>query len=158
MLATLRDFLQRLGAEDEDEHFAPDDARLAVAALLVRSIAIDGVVSETERVKLRELLARKYELHGDDLDALIADATEAEHEAVDLYRFTSLLKNRLSKEERIAVIGDLWEIAYADGQSDEFEENLVWRVAELLAVNSRDRIAAKQRVLKNRSADGGEGA
>ena len=48
----------------------------------------------------------------------------AESEAVDLYRFTSVLKNRMSEDERIRVIENLWEIAYADGTSHEFEENL----------------------------------
>ena len=152
MLAALRDFLQRLSTEEDEKHFAPNDVRLALAALLVHSVAIDGVTSETERVKLRELLTRNFGLSGEDLELLIADAVAAESEAVDLYRFTSVLKARLSAEERIRVVEDLWEIAYADGKSHEFEENLVWRVAELLGVERRDRIAAKRQVAENNSA------
>ena len=41
----------------------------------------------------------------------------------------------MSEEERIRVVENLWEIVFADGESHEFEENLVWRVAELLGVN-----------------------
>ena len=58
----------------------------------------------------------------------------------------------MSEEERIRVIENLWEIAFADGASHEFEENLVWRVAELLGVNRRDRIARKLAVAENKSA------
>jgi uncharacterized tellurite resistance protein B-like protein len=154
MLDTLRDFVRQLGlSDDEEKHLSPSDTRLAVAALLVRCMVIDGAASDTERAKLRELLVRHFTLSDTDVDTLIADATEAEHEAVDLYRFTSILKQQLPEEERVSVIEYLWEIVYADGKIDEFEENLVWRVAELLGVNRRDRIAKKLAVAENKSAD-----
>jgi uncharacterized tellurite resistance protein B-like protein len=40
----------------------------------------------------------------------------------------------------------VWRIVYADGRSDELEDNLVWRAADLLGVPSRERIALRQRV------------
>ncbi len=157
MIGALRDFIRRLGAEDDTKHFDPNDTRLALAALLVHSVAIDGVVSEEERAKLRDLLSRNFGVTGEDLDLLIADATEAEREAVDLYRFTSVLKARMSADERIRVVENLWEMAFADGRTHEFEENLIWRVAELLGVNRRDRIAMKFRVAENKSTDADNG-
>ena len=43
-------------------------------------------------------------------------------------------------------------MAYADGKADEIEENIVWRVAELLGVSSRDRLILKQKAgLKKRT-------
>jgi uncharacterized tellurite resistance protein B-like protein len=156
MLDVLRDLVRRFGAIDEEKHVSPDDSRLALAALLVRCMAIDGSVSEDERVKLRDLLQRHYTLSDTDLDTLIADAVTAENEAVDLYRFTSLLKRQMTEEERIRVIEQLWEIVYADGKAHEFEENLVWRVAELMGVHSRDRIARKRAVAENKRTDSPE--
>lgn len=151
MLDALRDFIRGLGAAEPDaRHFAKEDARLALAALLVHAVSIDGVVSEAERVKLRELLGRNFGLSGADLDLLIEDAGAAEGEAVDLYGFTSVLKRQMSEEARIRVIENLWEVVYADGVSQEFEENLVWRVAELLGVSPRDRIAMKRLVAENK--------
>ena len=151
MLDTLRDFMRRFGVQEEERHFSADDMRLALAALLVHSVAVDGVASAAERAKLRELLARNFGLAGEDLELLIADATSAENEAVDLYRFTSVLKRQMSQDARIRAIENLWKIAYADGVSHEFEENLIWRVAELLGVSPRDRIAMKRLVAENKS-------
>lgn len=156
MLDILRDFVRRLGSDNEDRHLPADDSRLALAALLVRCMAIDGTVSEDERRMLRSLLMRHYTLSDTDVDTLIEDATQAEHEAVDLYRFTSVLKRQLSEAERIRVIEQLWEVAFADGKAHEFEENLVWRVAELMGVHRRDRIARKAAVAQNRAADSGD--
>jgi uncharacterized tellurite resistance protein B-like protein len=152
MLDTLRDFMRRFGVQEEEErHFSADDLRLALAAMLVHAVAVDGVASAAERAKLSQLLARNFGLTGEGLELLIADATTAENEAVDLYRFTSVLKRQMSQDARIRVIENLWEMAYADGVSHEFEENLIWRVAELLGVSPRDRIAMKRLVAENKS-------
>jgi uncharacterized tellurite resistance protein B-like protein len=150
MIAELRNFIRRFS--QPEVHFGDDDARLALASLLVHCTGIDGTVSETEQAALREVLTRHLRLPAEDVEVLIADATEAEREAVDLYRFTSVLKRQMSEAERMHAIEQLWEIAYADGKSHEFEENLVWRVAELLGVNPRDRIARKRAVAENKSA------
>lgn len=153
MLDVLRDFVRRLGAADESRHVGADDSRLALVALLVRCMAIDGAVSEAERTTLRDLVMRHFTLTDTDLDTLIEDAIQAEHEAVDIYRFTSVLKRQMSEEERIDAIELLWEIVYADGKSHEFEENLVWRVAELMGVHRRDRIARKRAVAENKRSN-----
>src|ERR1700730_6840619 len=43
------------------------------------------------------------------------------------------------------IVEMLWDIAFADGLVDEFEENTIWRIAELLGVSARDRVL-RQRV------------
>jgi uncharacterized tellurite resistance protein B-like protein len=149
MIGALRDFVRRLNTTP-DLHFDGDDQRLALAALLVHCTEIDGSVTPKEHAMLRDVLARSFGLDQHDLEALIEDARTADQEAVDLYRFTSVLKRQLGEAERIGVIENLWEIVYADGESHEFEENLVWRVAELLGVNPRDRIAKKRAVAENK--------
>ena len=40
----------------------------------------------------------------------------------------------------------MWELVYADGHVSEFEENVVWRAADLLGVSSRERINLRRRV------------
>ena len=150
MLKALGGIMRRLGAggtllaRKTTRHFGEDDPRLALSALLVHCTSIDGAVSAEEDKKLRELLTRTFGVTGEDLDTLLADAVAADQEAVDLYRFTGVLKRAMSDEERIRVVENLWEIVFADGKSHEFEENLVWRIAELLAVSRQDRIAQKQ--------------
>jgi uncharacterized tellurite resistance protein B-like protein len=152
MLDALRNLVRKLGAPDPARGFDPDDLRLALAALLVHAMQIDGAASAAEEEKLAGLLGRAFGLGGDDLRRLIDDARTAEREAVDLYRFTSVLKRQMGEDERIRVVENLWEIVLADGESHEFEENLVWRVSELLGVHRSDRIASKRAVTENKSA------
>jgi len=69
----------------------------------------------------------------------------SDREAVDFYYFTSVLKRTLDDDGRQKIVGMLWDIAFANGPVDEFEENTIWRIAELLGVSTRDRVL-RQRV------------
>ena len=130
------------------------DLRVATAALLVHAAAIDGDISDAERDKLQNLLKLRFELDDDGAKALIAQATAADDKAVDLYHFTHLLNGSLDGNQRLRMIEMMWTIAYADGAVSEFEDNLIWRVADLLGVASAERIALRHRV----AAQGGNGA
>ena len=79
-------------------------------------------------------------------DQLIAAATVVEGEAVDLDHFTSVIMRSVDEEGRLRIVEMMWELVYADGQVTEFEDNVVWRAADLLGVSSRDRIELKHRV------------
>ena len=128
--------------------FGDDDYRLAAAALLVHAAAIDGDMLPSERDKLHAVIKQRFNLDDALTDQLIEKATEAEHEAVDLYHFTHLLNRALDEEGRARVIEMMWEIVYADGRRDELEDNLLWRAADLLGVSQRERIELRQRIEK----------
>ena len=125
---------------------AEEQIRLAAAALLFHVIAVDGVVTEDERATLKELLARRFGLDPEAAAALARQAQDAEAEAVDLFTFTHVLKAALELDDRVRIIEMMWQLVYADGSIHEFEDNAVWRVAELLGVPSETRIRLKQTV------------
>jgi uncharacterized tellurite resistance protein B-like protein len=131
-------------------HFEPNDYRLAAAALLVHAAAIDGNISDIERAKLHTVIKRRFDLDEATTDELVAEATEAEHDAIYLYHFTSRINRSLDEDGRRRVVEMMWEIAYADGRVGEFENNLIWRAADLLGIPSRDRIELGQRVAGRR--------
>jgi uncharacterized tellurite resistance protein B-like protein len=151
MFAGFRKFLSEVSEGDKHPaHFAHNDYRLAAAALLVHAAAIDGDVGDAEREKLHTVIKQQFALDESTTDELVAEATEAEHEAIDLYHFTSLIDRSLDEEGRRRVVEMMWEIAYADGDVDEFERNLIWRAADLLGVSSRERIELGRRVAGRR--------
>lgn len=132
------------GAPEPDD--GPMDTRLAAVALLVHMMMVDGEVTPAEKETLNSLVRRHFSASAREAERLIARAREADAEAVDLYGFTRILKNELPEEERIRLVEHLWDMVYADGDVHEFEDNLVWRISELLAVDPKDRIAMKQKV------------
>jgi uncharacterized tellurite resistance protein B-like protein len=40
----------------------------------------------------------------------------------------------------------MFEVAYSDGALSEFEDNVVWRAAELMRVPSRERVTIRREV------------
>jgi uncharacterized tellurite resistance protein B-like protein len=146
MLDAIKSFLTDLTGAADKRDLGEDEDRLAAAALLFHATAVDGVVSPDERKVLANLLMRQFDLDTEDAAVLVADAEAADKEAIDLYGFTSVLKRRFDEADREKIVEMMWKLVYADGTVHEFEDNLIWRVAELLAVPSQTRIRLKQSV------------
>src|SRR3954451_23251901 len=148
MLDTLRQFIADVVSPTarRDRAFDDTDYRLAATALLVHVISLDGEPSQIEKRKLHGLLESSFKLDPGTADQLIASATLVEGEAVDLYHFTSVIMRSVNEEGRLKIVEMMWQLVYADGKVTEFEDNVVWRAADLLGVSSRDRVDLKHRV------------
>jgi uncharacterized tellurite resistance protein B-like protein len=154
MLDGLRQFIADVVSPTAHQDRELDDtgSRLAATALLIHVISLDGEPSKLEKRKLHSLIESSFRLDPGSADKLIASATLVEGEAVDLYHFTSVIMRSVNDEGRLRIVEMMWELVYADGQVSEFEDNVVWRAADLLGVSSRDRIDLKHRVAASRSA------
>ena len=146
-------FIRDLSGEAASPAATADSPAVAAAALLFHVMDADGVRAEAERQVLEKEIAAGYRVEGDALRKILAAGERADEEAVDLYAFTSVLKRALDQDARIAFIGMMWDIVYADGVRDEVEDNIVWRVAELLSVERGDRIRMRQEAARDASAN-----
>jgi uncharacterized tellurite resistance protein B-like protein len=157
MLDSLRNFISELtGGDKHPARFEANDYRLAAAALMIHAATIDGgSMTGHERERLHAVLKARFALDDAATEELIDGGTLAEHEAVDLYHFTSLINRSLDEPGRLGIVEMMWEIVFADGQVSEFEDNLMWRAADLLGVSSRDRIAIRRRVAGEQAESGG---
>lgn len=157
MLERLQTFIQNLGARQTHDLFGPDDPRVAFAALCFQVMEADGTVSKEEQQHLRTLLKERFELDDSELSSLVHAGHQAGKEAVDYYRFTSDLKRQLGSEDRIELLGILWDLVHADGTRSEMEDHVIWRIADLLGVSARDRILQRQNAAARRSGRSQDG-
>ena len=151
MLKEIKSFFADLTGGKEVAHFEDNDYRLAAAALLVHVATLEGALSDTSRAKLNALLKSRFELTDALTVELIDAAVTADHEAIDFYHFTSLLNRALNEEGRQRIIEMMWEMVYVDGRVTEFEENVMWRVSDLLGVSARERIELRHQVAGEQS-------
>ncbi|KQV35616.1 MULTISPECIES: TerB family tellurite resistance protein [unclassified Rhizobium] len=143
MFERFRSFLENL-AGNGTEKIAPDDPRIAVMALCIQVMEADGEILDSERRKVRSMIKEYYHLDDAAIAALIKAGETAESQAIDFFRFTSDIKRHFSEEQRVDLVGMLWEIVYSDGKRSEMEDHVIWRIADLLGVSGRDRVLKRQ--------------
>ena len=136
--------LRRMTAPDPDPLEA-SDARLAMAALLVRLARADGEYARLETALIDRLLSARYGLGPFEVTKLRGEAEVLESEAPDTVRFTRAIKDAVPYEERAGVVEDLWKIVLVDGERDHEEDALMRLIAPMLGVNDRDSAHARQR-------------
>lgn len=132
------DAITRLFGQADQQRDKPIEPRLAVAALLIHLAAVDGMAKPLEIKAIGTTLKDHYGLDDTQVKTLIAEARRKDRDAVDFYQFTSALA-KIEEREKIEIIRMMWQVVFADNTNHELEDNMVWRVAELIGVSSRDR-------------------
>ena len=150
MLTKLQKFFdQYLAERTENKTPLKHRLQLASAALMVEMIHVDDEVSSEEEIKIRQLIKQRFELNKTEIEALLELAHTEKHEATDYYSFTSLLNTHYTQPQKIKLVEDLWQLAYADEQLDKYEEHLLRRLSDLLHVPHQDFIRTKHKILKD---------
>ena len=125
-----------------------EEARLALAALLVRVARADGRYEAGEVARIDRVLMGRFGLEAAGAAGLRAEAEAVEAEAPDTVRFTRVLKEAVPLEDRIGLIEALWSVVLADGARDAGEDRLMRMVAPLLGITDIESGLARQRMEK----------
>ena len=126
----------------DEKHLAPS-IELACAALLIELIYADYNKDPAEISAAKKALQQTFALQETELQELIELAEKEKHDAVSMYPFTSVINEQFDAPERVKIIAMLWQVAYADGHLDKFEEHYIRKIADLLYVSHKDFIQAK---------------
>lgn len=129
-------------AEDNETHTA-DQLHLASAALMIELCKADQSIDEAETTTLVEILRSRFDLEESDLQELMVLAEAEARDSTSLYQFTSLMNEQFEYAEKVMLIHNMWEVAYADGHIDRYEEHLIRKVADLLYLSHVDFIKSK---------------
>lgn len=139
--------LRRLTGPDTPPVLDEPDARLAMAALLVRAARINGDYAASQVARIDAVLACRYDLPPAGARALRTQAEVLESEAPDTVRFTRAIKAATPHEERVRELAALWEVVLADdGRRDDDEAGFLRLVTDLLGISDRDSALIRQDV------------
>ncbi len=116
-----------------------DALRLATAVLMIDVARADHEFDESEFDRILELVRAHFKLDPEAAAQLVIAANERSDEAVSAYEFTQLLHEHLDEDEKARIVALLWQIAYADGRLDKYEDAFVLKISDLLYV-SRGRV------------------
>lgn len=149
MLVKIKQFFSTYLAIDENSNaVSPDQIiQLATAALLIEVTKADYELTKQESEAVIDALRQTYQLDAMALDSLLKLAEEEAHEASSLYQFTRLVNDFYNYDQKLQLIESMWQVAFADGDLDKYEEHLIRKVAELIYVSHKDFIKAKHTVI-----------
>ena len=138
----------KIFADDNVSQLEPDDARLAITALMIRVARSDDDYSKAELNNITSLISARFKLSNDEANGLIKEAELVEEQAPDTVRFTKSIKSAIDFDDRIAIIEDLWSVVLTDSFRDTNEDALIRTVVSLLGVSDKDSAFARQRAIK----------
>ncbi len=145
MITRIRLFFNSyLSLEEQGETRVADEIiQLAAAALLIEVSNSDFDLDETELDTITTVLRDTYQLDSIALDSLVKLANDEVDNASSLYQFTRLINDHYSYAQKIQLLDSMWQVAFADGRLDRYEEHVIRKVAELVYLSHSDYIRLK---------------
>ena len=95
----------------------------------------DHVFEESEFDRVLELIETHFKLAPQEAAQLVNAANDEADDLTSVHEFTQLLHKHLDEREKARIVGLLWQIAYADGRLDKYEDSLVKKISDLLYVS-----------------------
>lgn len=128
-------------AERTEMSAAERDAaiRKATAVLMLDVARADYVFEESEFEQVIQLMESHFGLSSEDAAQLVNDAGDEAEDLTSVHQFTQLLHEHLDEADKARIVALLWQVAYADGRLDKYENSLVLKISDLLYV-SRARV------------------
>ena len=135
LLASARQLLERLARPARDVRFLkPEERRLAIIVLLAALVPADRKIRDVEMDRLIRISVEHYKVPGHAIDT-ISNIAQAKHFPADeLQGFAALVPEILNIEDRLVLVGMLWEIALCDKELHVLEEEAIFVIAEKLDV------------------------
>ena len=136
-------FFEKTKKKDKDEDLTK------VAALLIHAAKIDENFSSVEENIIKQTLLM-IGANNNDVERIIKAAQKIEENSNQILDFTKEVKN-MSEENKIKIIETLWKIIYSNKVADDYETNLMRRLAGLLYIDNKIMGDIKERIKKNNS-------
>lgn len=117
--------------------------QLAVAGLLHEMMRVDLHKSPEEARTAVAALVKMFGLRDSDAKALLDEA--GMQRLTSYFEPVAVIKNALGQEQRVVLVENLWQIAFADTKLDPYEDQFVRKIADLLYVSNTASMLARER-------------
>ena len=141
-----KNFLSESSALMGDSDRSNSTPQIALAALMIEVAEADFEDAPEEREVILNIVKNACDLQTGKAEEIIALAKEEHANSTDYFQFTRLINDSYSAQQKIDLIENLWEIAFADHVLDKYEEHVIRRISDLIYVSHRDFMETKLRV------------
>lgn len=128
---------------NEEPATAAQDINHMVAALLLEVARADDHIDAKEMQLLESILGKLTQLTPQDIKQMIQQTTRNVENAESLHKFTRHINEHYDLEKKKELLLQLWHMAYADGEVDQYEEHIIRRIADLIHLRHSEYIQCK---------------
>ena len=120
-----------------------DVVQKATLALVAEIALADETVSSGER-RLLESLYKRYSTeseskHREQIEKLLVEIELSP----DLQRYSRIIRDKCSEEQKQQILELLWQMGYSDGNIDSIEQHIIRKIANLIYASHKSYIVAK---------------
>jgi len=109
------------------------DVKLATTCLLTKVAFADEYLDPQEEKIIREILSDFFSIDTEEINKLFKDSNQILEKSTDIFSFGQLLNQHFTKEDKIDLIGCIFEVAFADGELHYLENHTI-KHADLITV------------------------
>ena len=148
MFDYLKKILQPETDSDEKENHSTEQKenyklQVATAAMLIEMAKSDGNYSQEEYSQIINILKKQFNLDENVINDLIQLSEQELDDSTGLYRFSGVLNENLSNDEKFELMKNLWRLVYSDKKLDKYEDRLIKLIGGMLMMDHQQIINAK---------------
>ena len=122
------------------------DVKLATTCLLTKVAFADEYLDPKEERIMREILADFFLIETEEINKLFKDSNQLLEKSTDIFSFGQLLNQNFTQEDKIDLIGCIFEVAFADGELHHLENHTIKKIAHILNIEHKDLITVKMEI------------
>ena len=142
MLKKISNIFKKKVTETPDEESLSSISK-ACSSLLIEVALSDKDFDEEEISSMKEILKTTHGISDETINELVSNAKQTVDESTSLYNYTREVNNNFSYDDKLLLLQSLWDIAYADGNVDKYEEHLIRKISDLIYISHSDFIQVK---------------
>jgi len=117
--------------------------QVATCALFFEIAKADENFTNEEHEKIVSIMKMKYELDNDEANELMSRTEESIKKSVSIYEFATVVDQNFSKDDKLELMKELWQLIYTDKKLNKYEDNLIKRIGDILKLEHKEVIDAK---------------
>lgn len=140
--------IDKLTAPVEQESTSPAEMRQASVQLLLEVARSDTSIDEVERDTITKAILSKTGFTPEQIQSSLSESEEALDRSISFHEHVRLVNEQFDQSQKIQLIEQMWQVAYADSHLDPHEEAFIRQIADLIYLRHREFMQAKHRVIE----------
>jgi uncharacterized tellurite resistance protein B-like protein len=142
-LSLLNKLFKKSNESNSDNDLDIHQLQLATCILLIEVSKSDDDYDKAEQEKIISLIKEKFSLTNDEIEEVFSVSNNHHNKMISLFEWTDIINKECSYDQKLVIIGFMWDIAFIDSKIDKYEDYTIRKVCDLIYVKHKDFINLK---------------